>query len=151
IFSQSRIKKITLNTFFGLNILLMALCCIKPASDSEGLYNYLYGHYNGKSAILICKENDPFINISLYNYYSRPRDMVIFSNQNDPEMDSLIHFRHVHPILVLFIHLNDADLFAKLHPAAKMVYCNIPRQALKYNYFNWVTRTKFWMLYEVKE
>jgi len=149
-FKNVKIKNTILNLFFGLNIIMMAISCFKPASDRVGLYQYLYKQYNGKKAMLICRKDNPY-EYGENSYFYRIKDIAIVKIATNQGIDSVINTSTKRPLLVLFSKQGEADTFAAEHPDAKIVYANIPKWSEKYNYFNWVSRTSLWVLFEVKE
>jgi len=147
-FKAIKPRTISLNIYFGLSFIMMAISCLKPASDRAGLYENLYEHYNGKRATLLCEKDNPY-NSFEKNYYFRPKDISIVDSLGIKGIDSVLKIKGREPRPVLFSNLNDANVFASQHPEAKIVYSSFPGWAVNFNYFNWLSRTKLWVLFEV--
>ena len=148
-FKNWKFKKITLNLFFGLSFVMMAISCLKPASERIDLYEFIYKHYSGEKVTLVCQKDNPYHYFERVYFY-RPNDMTIIDHARAGTIDSAINSNTNHPLLILFSEQEKAKSFALEHPKSKIVYSSFPEWVRNYNYFNWLDRTKFWILFEVE-
>ena len=148
-FKAIKLKTISLNLFFVLSFIMMAISSLKPASDRVGLYEYIYEHFNGHHATLLCQKDNPY-NYFERNYYFRPKDILIVDSMSNKSIDSALNSKTTDPKLVLFSDLENSNAFSSQHPGAKIVYSSFPNWIVNFNYFNWLSRTKLWVLFEIK-
>lgn len=146
---NEKTNRILINIFWGINILMMAFVCIKPANDRIGLFAYIYHHYTGAHAILICNQASPYHFDQLRNYYYRPADLVVYDSMQNNQIDSIAQHA-VHPVLVYFDDRQKAAAFQSAHPVATRIFNNFPDWIRSFNYFHWLERTKNCTLYRLK-
>jgi GPI mannosyltransferase 3 len=137
------------NIFWAVNIILLILTSFKPASDQFGLYEYLYNHYNGRSAVLLSKDRQPYHIMDLKLYFHRTPDLRLIPYANNSQVDSAALASKT-PVLMLFQHKRDAEAFEKSHPSSRIIYQNVPWWLYHFNINNWLSRTRVWILFEVK-
>jgi GPI mannosyltransferase 3 len=145
----AKTKEILLKIFWSVNIGFLIFSSFKPASDQFGLYEYIYHHYNGKTATLLSKGRQPYHLVDFRLYFHRPQDIRLIDSVSDVKDDSLISVSKA-PVLMLFEKYSDAESFQKSHPGARIVYENIPKWLYIFNINNWISRTRMYILFEVK-
>jgi phosphatidylinositol glycan class B len=147
---RRKLWKTGINIFWAANILLMIGSSVRPASDYFTFYEFVYKNYNGKSATMLCSSRYPYDLSGLTIVFYQPRSMHFFEYLNDKKTDSIISKPIPGPLLVLCQGQKEADNFQIKHPKAKLVFSSIPQWMHYINVNDWISRTRLWVLFEVK-
>jgi len=147
-----KIWAVSLNVYFVLNALILVGSSLKPASDQFSFFTYMYNHYNGKSATLLCFEphnENPYNVVGLNINFFRPHDLQLVYSVTDTMADSVLAHKHG-PVLTVFYNRKNEGSFLAKHPGARFVYSNIPDWLYHFNFNDWISRTRPYRLYEIK-
>jgi len=134
-----RITKIGLIVvYFGALIVI----AFKPAESNVNLYKAVYSKYDQPVYLFSIGEN-PYLGSTELKFYQQENLEVLTVS----EFDEIFLY---HNGVRLFVSA-DKDLINELDQQHKLVYSALPEWVKKFNFNNWVERTKFWRVYEIND
>ncbi len=137
----SKAFKLFVVLFWIQNMAFTLIVAFKSADAQVPLYKELYYKYD-RPVILYYKEHNPYMRGMPVFYYRK--DNVVLR-----EIKSLDEIKTCADTTVLFATTNfeDGKLVRKTN---ELIYSGIPDWVKVFNVFNWVDRTPFWKVYEIR-
>jgi len=148
IFSPGKKFQWALKLFWGINIIMMAVSCLKPVRANVQPFSYIYQHYNGRSASLLSFDNNPYSDVNMILCFYKPSDIHIYENVKPVQADSFVS-KIKGPVLLVSSNSKLDDEFIKTHPTVKLVYSSFPMWRDYLNFSKW-GHTDLYKVYEVK-
>ena len=141
-FIERKAVKVFVKAFWYTNLILLGIVIFRPADDQISIYKKLYYHYTAPT-ILYYIEDNPYHRVGLnINFYKR-KDLVIRQvtsmNMIDPGNDTTALFATEKPVL--------PPIWFK----PILIYSSLPEWVKEFDINNWVERTLFWNIYELKK
>jgi len=133
-----RIIKIS---FLIANFIALAVIVFKPAESNVRLYHSIYNMYN-KPVTLFSLEDNPYIGTTSVNFYKRQNLEIIEIS----EYDEIFQY----PAEIKLFVTTNKDKKTELDQTQKVVYSALPDWVRRFNFNNWVERTRFWKVYEIE-
>jgi phosphatidylinositol glycan class B len=139
---ERRTTKACVKIFWYLNMVMLVILLFRPADDHIALYKKLWNTYSGPS-ILYYTDDHP---------YHRAKVDVYFYKRNN------LSFHKIDSIQQAMPGKDTAALFVTNKPLLPVnerfdfvpVYTSFPGWVRKFNINNWIERTSFWYVYEMK-
>ena len=141
-FIERKAVKVFVKAFWYTNLILLGIVIFRPADDQISIYKKLYYKYPTPT-ILYYIEDNPYHRVGLnINFYKR-KDLVIRQvtsmNMIDPGNDTTALFATEKPVL--------PPIWFK----PILIYSSLPEWVKEFDINNWVERTLFWNIYELKK
>ena len=141
-FAERKVVRIFVKAFWYTNLILLGIIIFRPADDHISLYKKLYYHYQSPT-ILYFIEDNPYHRVENINFYKR-KDLVIKQvtsmNMIDPGNDTTVLFA-----------TNKSGLLYDNRFKSILIYSSFPDWVKNFNVNNWIERTYFWYIYELKK
>ena len=138
-FHSSKGWRIFMKTFFIVNILALGAHALRPADAQVPLYKKLYRNYS-EPTTLHYYGKDPYYRVLYINFYKRP-------NLKIKPIDSLDRtLVKAGDLLVLERRLKDDDAIR-----GELIYSSYPDWLYRFNFNNWLDRTRAWYVYEISD
>jgi phosphatidylinositol glycan class B len=141
-FADRKVVKVFVKAFWYTNLIMLGIIMFRPADDHISLYKKLYFHYTSPT-ILYCIEDNPYHRVENINFYKR-KDLVVKQvtsiNMIDPGKDTTTLFATNKPGLPY------DNRFKFI-----LIYSSFPDWVKNFNINNWIERTYFWYIYELKK
>jgi len=138
---QKKYYRIIVKSFLIVNFIALVIIAFKPAESNVSLYHSIYKMYE-KPVILFSLEDNPYWGRTKINFYKRETLKIVkISDINELSL---------HSEKAKLIVTSDKELIIKLDQDQKLVYTALPEWIKKFNFNNWVERTRFWKVYEIK-
>ncbi len=139
--------------FFVINFVGLVFLLFSPIKEEIRFQKYIYNHLPHQTTLYLYGSNPYFSNFfQLEHRFNRPSDLKIISIKDQSQvktfsLDQIFETKY----LILESTLLDDKLLSdiKKSKSIKVLYLSYPEWLLKLNYFNWVDRTRFWVLYEL--
>ena len=137
---KTKLYRITKISFFVVYIIVLIVITFKPAESNVNLYKAIYNGYSQPAYFISIGEN-PYLGSTELKFYQRENLEVLQVS----EFKDIYQYQNG---VKLFVTA-DKDLIAELDQDQKLVYTALPEWVKKFNFNNWVERTKFWRVYEI--
>jgi phosphatidylinositol glycan class B len=140
-FFTNAIVKVLVLLFWVQNALFTFIVSIKAADAQVAMYKDLYDKYDTPVVVYYIKDNPYCRALDVY-YYKR-------TNLSVREIQALDEIKLLPDTTVLFATVkNDEGIV--LEKNNEKIFSALPDWIKAFNAFNWVERTRFWKVYEVK-
>ena len=123
-----------------INLFILGIVLFRPADPHISLYEALYRDYPDATTVLYI-EKDPYRRVLNINYYKRDT-LAIKEVQNAEEIE-LSDTRKT-----VFVTTKPQEV-AGLEFQSRLIYRTLPEWVRKYNFNNWIERTRLWWAYEL--
>jgi phosphatidylinositol glycan class B len=127
--------------FLAVNFIFLAIVAFKPADHGIAVYKAIYDHGKDPVTVYFTHEN-PYSGALEVNYYKRP-GMVLVKIQSPGDIPGSL----AGSSLFVSGNRNEAE---SLGGEAGLIYSTFPPWMLKFNFNNWLDRTRCWYLYELR-
>lgn len=140
-FFQSKVVKVFIVLFWIYNYLFLAIAALKPSDAQVSLYQKVYDDYPQPTK-LYCVKGNPYSRAVDVHYYKR-KNMTIHIIQ------SLDEITLSKDSTTLFVTTDKQEQKA-VENGNDLVYSSFPEWIKYFNVTNWVARTNFRKMYEMK-
>jgi len=139
---QRKVPKFFISLFWIFNTIFLLIITFKSADSQISLYKTIYDKYDG-NVVIYYIENNP---------YHRVLDIHYYKKEN-------VRFQHIDSIQQVKLKINSTAIFVTEQPSLCLgnnimvieVYNTFPLWIKKFNYNNWLARSKSWHAFELKE
>ncbi len=138
---QHKIIKVFAILFWIQNGLFTLIVALKSADAQVDLFKEVYYKYNTPVVVYYTKDN-PYTRAMDVYYYKR-------SNLITRKIENIEELKMLPDTTVLFATVNKED-DEILQKNNEKIYSALPDWLKMFNVFNWVERTRFWKVYEIK-
>ena len=139
---QHRLMKIIINLFWFLNMTMLVVLIFRPADDRISLYKTIYDNYSSPTKLYYTGDN-PYHRAKVDIYFYKRSNLVfqkVDSVQNIiPSMDT---------VSLVVTNKPGQQFGNKYNPV--LIYSTFPQLVSHFNFNNWIERTFFWYVYELK-
>jgi phosphatidylinositol glycan class B len=119
-----------------INFAAYLFVCFRPANSSHKFYAFMFNHPEVKSFYAVSET--PYKMLGLKLAFYTPKVMTVTEIKSFSEIKDKDFF-------VFFNHANEAMNYVD-NPHCKMFYSSYPNWFYKYNYTNWISRTRAWTM-----
>ena len=131
--------------FWFVNLVMLAIICIKPAANSIGLYHEIYNKFD-KPAILYYIDENPYGDDLIFKYYKH-ENLSFRKINNIAELGTNVDGKNIQ----LYLAKNnkqEAELKAN-NIIYKKVYSRYPEWTKPINFRGWLQNKRNWTVYEI--
>jgi phosphatidylinositol glycan class B len=140
-FFKNTIVKVFVLLFWVQNALFTVIVSLKAADAQVALYKELYNRYEEPVVVYYIKDNPYCRALDVY-YYKRP-------NLSVREIQTLDEIKLLPDTTVLFATVKNEEGVV-LEKNNEKIFSALPDWIKVFNVSNWVERTRFWKVYEIK-
>ena len=139
---EHRAVAVSVKLFWYLNMVMLIVLIFRPADDGIALYKKLWDDYRTPAKLFYTDDNP----------YHRAKVDIHFYKRN-----SLI-LQHVDSLQGISLSEDTASLYVTDRPLLPnslrfdpvLIYATFPQWVRRFNVNNWIERTSFWYVYELK-
>jgi len=139
---KTRLYRITKISFSVVYFIGLVIITFTPAESDVKLFKAIYSNYDRPTYFFSIGEN-PYLGSTEMRFYQR-EDLEVISVNSFDEINQ-------HKDRAKLFITADKNLIKELDQNHKLVYTAIPEWVKKFNFNNWVERTKFWRVYDISE
>jgi phosphatidylinositol glycan class B len=139
---ERRITKISVKIFWYLNMFMLVILIFRPADEQISLYKQLWDNY--KTPVkLYYTEDHP---------YRRAKVDACFYKRSCLTLHHVDSLKMVKPSpdTISLVVTNKPDLQVDPQFRPVLIYTSFPEWIKHFNINNWIDRTSFWYIYELK-
>lgn len=140
-FFKNAVVKVFVFLFWVQNALFTLIVSVKAADAQVAMYKDLYNKYEEPLVVYYIKDNPYCRALDVY-YYKR-------TNLSVREIQSLDEIKLLPDTTVLFATVKNEEGIV-LEKNNEKIFSALPDWIKMFNVFNWVERTRFWKVYEIK-
>ncbi|MFZ9956879.1 MAG: hypothetical protein ACO3E1_12250, partial [Flavobacteriales bacterium] len=140
-FFQNKIIKLLTILFWIQNGIFTLIVALKSADAQVDLYNEIYSKYETPVVVYYTKDN-PYTRAMDVYYYKR-------TNLSTRKIDKIEDVKMLSDTIILVATVQKEE-DEKLQRNNDKIYSAMPDWLKMFNVFNWVERTRFWKVYEIK-
>ncbi|HHZ64062.1 MAG TPA: hypothetical protein EYN38_03250 [Flavobacteriales bacterium] len=138
---QSKPIAITLMLFWVINFAALAVVSLKPANNAISLFETVYAAYT-EPITLYATETNPYMEEYEPTFYKRKTLSLQKLESFDDVMNNPDEVK-----LYITKNKEEEEILNKSH---RLVYRGLPDWVVHFNINNWVARTRFWKVYEIR-
>ncbi len=138
---QSKAIPIILAIFWVVNFAALAVVSLKPANNAISLFETLYFEYT-EPITLYATETNPYMEENEVTFYKRKTLRL----KKLESFDDVI----ANPDVVKLYITKNPEEEEILNENHRLVYSGLPDWVKHFNINNWVERTRFWKVYEIR-
>jgi phosphatidylinositol glycan class B len=141
-------KKLTIfpvKILWVLNLIVLAIFCVKPANAAFGLYNYIYHHVDDKQTLVLA-DSDPYTITGAWVNFHKPLNVTSAGYGHLSLLQDTLSAYRQPSVLVAISNTAQADSFEKAYPKAQLLYKSLPK-CLDYMTFKKEDMQQVWRLY----
>jgi hypothetical protein len=138
---QSKPIAITLMLFWVINFAALAVVSLKPANNAISLFETVYAKYT-EPITLYATETNPYMEEYEPTFYKRKTLSLQKLESFDDVMNNPDEVK-----LYITKNKEEEEILNKSH---RLVYRGLPDWVVHFNINNWVARTRFWKVYEIR-
>lgn len=125
----------------AVNLACVAAVVFRPADNQISLYEKIYSDYSNP-AVLFCVGENPYHRVLDIYFYKR-KNLAVRVVQSAESIE-------LYPERTNLVVVKNKDLLLNYGDRAKLVYASYPDWVYKFNFNNWIGRSKIWRLYEIE-
>jgi len=127
-------------TIISINIIVLFFVSFKPANVSVPFYQYVWG---SKITKMYVRDEDPFSMLGLPIKFYRPKNLetIIFRDFSEIPIGVMASDRYI------FVRSGEDMINLASDQNCELLYSTYPRWLLKFNYSNWISRSRVWSLF----
>jgi phosphatidylinositol glycan class B len=132
--------------FAAVNVIVMGVTAIKPANETFSFYHFLLKNYAGKKVTLFTYSQNPYELVGIPVVFFRPPPLQVIRISPHSSLPDLYAGEEE---VSLLLESGYEPQGADARHSGRLVYQNIPPWLMRFNYNNWLSRTRMWRVYEL--
>jgi phosphatidylinositol glycan class B len=132
-----------------VNVLLLTVKIFTPAQEAIGYYDCLYGLHTDKNTTFVSLEKSPYKLVDVELNFYKPQGLTINVLPDKSRLDSLLKKKDEGKgsyIVLSPKNIGDNELTGY---SVEKLYCPFPNWLLRFNFFDWQSRSNIWTIYRV--